>query len=83
MESTMTPDEIDPTTTYDDATHATFAQESAAAGLKVTHYEGRYFYSGPAVQCDDFQALVRVIRATTVRIQWDELGKYGFVIYPA
>jgi len=79
----MTPVKIDTVTTYAHAAYATFAREATAAGLHVTHYEGRYFYSGPAVDCADFHALVRAIRATTGRIQWDELGKHGFVLYPA
>lgn len=55
-----------------------FQQECEEAGLEVRDYRGRFFYNGPAVACDDIQD---VIRATTVKCQWDQLG-LGFIVYP-
>jgi len=55
-----------------------FTEECEAAGLKVEHYNGRFFYEGPAVRCDDIQP---VIRATTVEVQWDHMG-LGYIVYP-
>jgi hypothetical protein len=62
--------------------HATFTAQASAAGFAVTHYEGRDYYSGPAVDCSSHGELLRLVRATTMRIETDELGKSGFVAYP-
>ncbi|MFH1690585.1 MAG: hypothetical protein ABIE42_10185 [Candidatus Eisenbacteria bacterium] len=63
---------------YDNKKHQRFSDECAAAGLDVENYRGRCFYEGPAVRTDDRQA---VIRATTVPLQWDNMGK-GWIVYP-
>lgn len=47
----------------------------------VEQYQGRGFYNGPAVRIDSSE-LQDVIRATTVRVQWDTLGKDKLVVYP-
>lgn len=56
-----------------------FVRDMEAAGLKPYHYEGRFFYKGPAVNVDDLQD---ALRATAVKCQWDNLG-LGWVVYPA
>lgn len=55
-----------------------FADQCEEAGFRVSLYRGRFYYHGPAVSCDDIQ---EVIRATTVKVQWDQLGK-GYIVYP-
>ncbi len=68
-----------PTTkNYGNDSHTRFAADLTAAGFCVYDYHGRNFYSGPAVDCDSVQD---VIRATSVEVQWDGMGK-GFVVYP-
>ena len=58
--------------------YETFRQECEENGLEVRDYKGRFFYDGPAVECDNIQ---EVIRATTVPVQYDNLG-LGYVVYP-
>lgn len=57
-----------------------FRREMEAAGYYVEDYQGRFFYSGPAVKISrgEFQD---VCRQTTVRLQTDDLG-LGLVVYP-
>jgi hypothetical protein len=61
-----------------------FVEELTAAGFKAQlgHYRGRNYYEGPAVEVDriDEQA---VIRATSMRLQSDHMGRDGLVLYPA
>jgi len=63
---------------YDSPTFERFVRECREAGLEVEHYEGRFFYTGPAVRTKDVQ---EVIRATRVKVQWDNLG-LGYIVYP-
>ena len=44
-------------------------------------YRGRNFYAGPAVVVRRSQ-LQDVIRATSVDVQWDQMGKDGVIVYP-
>ena len=55
-----------------------FRDDMERNGLNVYQYEGRFFYKGPAVNIRDLQD---GIRATSVKIQWDNMG-LGWVIYP-
>ncbi len=55
-----------------------FRKECEVAGLEVRHYRGRYFYEGPAVTTSDIQD---VIRATKVKVQWDNMG-LDWIVYP-
>lgn len=55
-----------------------FIKDCEAAGLVVSHYEGRNFYKGPAVRTD---VLPTVFQITNVDCRWDEVG-YQFVVYP-
>lgn len=50
-------------------------------GYEVDEYHGRYAYVGPAVRIDASE-LQDVLRATSVRVVWDTLGKNGYVVYP-
>lgn len=63
-----------------DERHVKFADDLERMGYEVVEYHGRYGYAGPAVkvQSHEFQD---VLRATAVRVVWDDLGK-GMVIYP-
>jgi hypothetical protein len=58
-----------------------FEQEAEQAGYQVEEYRGRYFYVGPAVfiEAEELQDL---IRATTMPLQWDSMGKSGLIVYP-
>lgn len=60
--------------------HDRFRHDLEAAGYEVTQYRGRNFYDGPAVRVGKAE-WQDVVRATTVRIQTDELG-LGWMIYP-
>lgn len=65
-----------PTYTNPDALQ--FVADMEAAGLKVEHYNGRYFWEGPAVRVDDIQD---AMSETKVRLQWDNMGR-GYIVYP-
>ena len=60
--------------------HNDFVEDMQAAMFEVRDYQGRNYYSGPAVVVEKRQ-LQDVIRATTVRVQWDDMG-LGLVVYP-
>lgn len=47
---------------------------------KFQHYEGRFFYEGPAVSCTNAQ-LETVIRCTDVSLRKDNLG-FDWIVYP-
>jgi hypothetical protein len=61
-----------------------FVEELTAAGFedRLSHYRGRNYYEGPAVEVDrdDEQA---VIRATSMRLRSDNMGRDGLIFYPA
>ena len=61
--------------------HEKFIHDMKEAGFEVDEdYHGRNFWIGPAVKCDASE-LQDVIRATPVKLQWDQLGK-GLIVYP-
>jgi len=62
--------------------HSCFKKEAEAAGFKVEHYNGRNFWKGPAVRVESKEEALSLIRATSVTLQWDNLG-LGFIYYPA
>ena len=65
-------------------TYKKFIRDMKASGIEVVEeYHGRYFYVGPAVSTDkeNGPTLEDVIRATTVKVQWDNLG-LDYIIYP-
>jgi len=60
-----------------------FRKDMEDAGYEVIEYGGRYFYQGPAVTTskDEDIDLQDIIRATDLRLQWDNLG-FDKVVYP-
>ncbi|MEK6371232.1 MAG: hypothetical protein AABO58_00915 [Acidobacteriota bacterium] len=68
--------------------HRRFIDDMRAARVPVHVYDGKSYYDkvlyyGPAVTTRDRIALQDVIRATTVRLQWHYVGRYGAMVYPA
>ncbi len=59
--------------------HARFEQDMAEAGIGTYHYHGRFYWHGPAANVDDLQ---EVMSNTKVPVQWDEMGRSSYVIYP-
>lgn len=62
-----------------------FIKDMEKAGIEYDgEYHGRFFYHGPAVRTDEKGSPTRedVIRATKVKLQWDNLG-LDFIVYPA
>ncbi|MEG4916306.1 hypothetical protein [Microcoleus sp. B7-D4] len=66
------------TNRYSEPEHRQFCLDMAAAQLPVTHYDGRFYWSGPSVIVGDLQD---VLGATKVKCIWDEVGS-RFVVYP-
>jgi hypothetical protein len=66
---------------YKSEDHQTFVSEMKSDGRDVEHYNGRNFYEGPSIHCDRSE-LEDVIRASTVRLGWESLGKSGLVVWP-
>ena len=58
-----------------------FEEDCEEAGIMTEEYHGRNYYIGPSVECDDFDEVQEVIRATTIILQWDNLGR-GYIVYP-
>lgn len=65
-----------PTYTVPDAIQ--FVEDMEAAGLTVEHYEGRFFWTGPAVRVDE---LYEAMSKTQVPTQYDNMGM-GYIVYP-
>lgn len=65
---------------YDNDTCNKFVEECENAGFEVEHYRGRFYWTGPAVRCEnsDYQTLVR---ATSMELQHDSMG-LGMIVYP-
>ncbi|MDB5352694.1 MAG: hypothetical protein JWN86_3941 [Planctomycetota bacterium] len=53
---------------YERPEYRVFVRDMRAAGLVVTHYEGRFFYEGPAVSVDGIQD---ALSNTKVKCRWD------------
>jgi hypothetical protein len=66
---------------YNDESCNKFVAECEAAGFEVEHYKGRFWWEGPAVRVKGDKEYLKVVRATTVNIQNDDMGK-GMIIYP-
>ncbi|MEG4286355.1 hypothetical protein QUB68_24810 [Microcoleus sp. A006_D1] len=66
------------TNRYSEPEHRQFCLDMAASQLPVKHYDGRFFWSGPAARVADIQD---VLSFTKVKCLWDESGG-GFVVYP-
>jgi hypothetical protein len=55
-----------------------FMKDMRASGLKLQFYQGRNFWNGPAVVCENIQDVLSVTR---VRCYYDNLGK-SYIVYP-
>ncbi len=58
-----------------------FRQDMTEADFDVQEYGGRNYYQGPATVVDTSE-YQDVVRATSVRLQTDNMGKSGIVVYP-
>ena len=63
-------------------TQRQFREDMEEARFDVQFYRGRWFYRGWSVKAKDFRELQDIIRATRIYLQWEELGKTGFIIWP-
>ena len=59
-----------------------FRIDMSRADRDIRFYEGRYRYNGWATRAEDIDDVQGIIRATKVALQWDHLGKRGFIVYP-
>ena len=64
--------------------YAKFREDCEAEGMEVEDYRGRFYYEGPAVITseDGWPTLQDVIRATSVKVQWDSMGRDDYIVYP-
>lgn len=69
---------------YTKAETVKFVEDMDEAGIETEHYHGRYFWEGPAVRTNEDGGLTLqdVIRATTVGVQWDTMGRSDYIVYP-
>lgn len=71
---------------YTDPDSRQFVDDMEEAGFDMFHYSGRFWREGPAVRAgngrDEEPSLQDVMRATDVKLAWEELG-LGWVVYPA
>jgi len=65
-------------TVYTNPNHRQFCIDMLNAGLSIFHYEGEYYWSGPAVK---FKCVDEVLALTKVPCIWDNFGE-SFVVYP-
>lgn len=63
---------------YDNRDCNRFVSDMAKAGLTTEHYNGRFFWEGPAVRVKSIQD---AISSTKVSCQWDQMG-LGYIVYP-
>lgn len=67
---------------YDNKDCNKFVKDMIKAGLEddLRHYNGRWFWTGPAVSCSRY-GLQDILSSTKVKCQWDSLG-LGYIVYP-
>lgn len=67
----------------DEDIYEQFVKDMEDVGIEYEEYNGRFFYHGPAVRTNEngFPTREDVIRATKVKLQWDNLG-FDFIVYP-
>lgn len=58
-----------------------FRREMEEDGFEVEEYEGRDFYSGPAVRVGDRDDIERIEEISSCRVRYDQMG-LGFIVYP-
>lgn len=66
---------------YTKETSIQFSTDMSDAGFEVKHYNGRFYWEGPAVSAADHHELADIIASTSVKLQWDNLG-LGYIVYP-
>jgi len=59
-----------------------FRGDMSIAGRGIRFYLGRHFYKGWATVAANFNDIQGVVRATSVALQWDQLGKDSYIVYP-
>lgn len=70
---------------YKNKNYQQFVEDMIKVGIEVEDYEGRFNYHGPAARTNienNGPDLQDIIRATQVKLQWDDLGKRDYIIYP-
>lgn len=72
--------ESDEEARYTNPKHKEFVRDMEKAGLEVKHYRGRFYYDGPSVMVENVDD---VIRLTSVKVQWDSMGRDHIVVYPS
>ena len=63
-------------------TQRQFRIDMSRAERDIRFYSGRYRYEGWASRAEDFDDIQMIVRATKVTLQWDQLGKRGYIVYP-
>jgi len=63
---------------YEKERYKNFCDDMENAGLELRHYDGRYYYHGPAVVVDNIQD---ALSKTKVPCQWDNMG-LDYIVYP-
>lgn len=66
------------TNRYPHPEHKQFCLDMAANQIAVSHYEGRFFWSGPSARVTDIQD---ALSYTKVKCLWDTMGK-SWIVYP-
>lgn len=68
---------------YSNEKYQQFVEDMEESGIEWEDYHGRFMYHGPAVRTDEnnWPALQDVIRATKVKLQWDNLA-FDWIVYP-
>lgn len=67
------------TNKYKRREHKQFCLDMASAQIQVKHYEGRFFWSGPAAEVVDIQD---VLCHTKIKCIWESMGKTRWIVYP-
>ena len=65
---------------YDNEDCKRFVEDMEEAGFsdELRHYNGRFYWKGPAVVVSNIQD---ALSNTKVKCQWDNMG-LGFIVYP-
>ena len=59
-----------------------FAEEVDGVAGFNPEYHARNYYIGPAVVVESWVDIQTVVRMTTMPLQWDPMGKTGYIVYP-
>jgi len=58
-------------------------EQMTREGFEVKQYQGRFYYQGPAIFCEDSDEFAKAKYLSPCKTQWEEFGKRGYVVYPA